>query len=377
MNAIEGLDDPDLEANVHEVIARCYEAWGENDKVDAEYELAASFARAAENLDKLTVVRYNHACFKLAVADLPACLKLLDDVDDLVQRYGLRRFVVPAACLRMVASCLHGDLAARPAHLRRARRTPPAGIRRVVPRVRRIAADVVCGRLRHGRRAPDSRSQLGSMRSPTPTSASRSRSWARTRRPGATISPARRRTADTGLARLRDFYEISTHGWLAMIAMRVEADAAAIAPSLTSRADELADVWRTVVANTNAVFPLLQAYTAAIEYESARVHGHDEAARARAAAHAFSAIDYRYYETYFRWREANAALAEGDRRLATEALAQVRDAAARRGFGGLDAAAAALAREHQLHLGAGRTTVDGDVPLSPRGSKCSASSSGA
>ncbi len=59
-------------------------------------------------------------------------------------------------------------------------------------------------------------------------------------------------------------------------------------------------------------------------------------------------------------------LGEGDRRIATELLAGVRDVAARHGFGGGETAAAALAREHQLRLGEGRTTVDGDVPLSPR-----------
>jgi DNA-binding CsgD family transcriptional regulator len=365
MEAIEGVDDPDLESTVHEVMARCYEAWGENDKVDAEYERAATLAGTAENFSTLTVVRYNHACFKLAVADLPSCLRLLDDVDALVQRYGLRRFVVPASCLRVVASCLRGDLAAAEETygLLEGQRLQgyDAWFRAYVGSLLMLfsgdygAAVAMLQPESVGVEAVTD-SDFGVEMAIVGADAL---AW-RGDLDGA------RRTADAGFERLRGFYEVAAHGWLAMIAMRVEADAAATAPDATTRADELAANWGSAVTSAIGVSPLLRAYTAAIESECARAHGRESATLARAAADAFAAIDYRYDETYFRWREANAVLDAGDRRRATELLAAVRDAAGRHGFGGLEAAAATLAREHQLRLGAGRTTVDGDVPLSPR-----------
>ena len=374
MEAIEGLDDPHLEATVHEVMARCYEAWGENDKVDAEYEQAASLARTAENLATLTVVRYNHACFKLAVADLAACLVLLDDVDELVERYGLRRFVVPASCLRTVACCLQGDLAAAEqtysslADLRL--QGYDAWFRAYVGSLLMLfsgdyAAAVAMLRPETVGVDAVTDSDFGVEMAIVAADAL---AW-RGDLDGA------RRTADAGLARLQGFYEISSHGWIAMIAMRVDADTAEHADATDdpaareharAHADELASSWRAAVANANAAYALLDAYTAAIECEHARAHGRATPALARTAADAFEEIGYGYDATVFRWREANATLAGGDRRAATELLAAVRDAAARHGFGGIEAAAATLAREHQLRLGAGRTTVDGDVPLSPR-----------
>ena len=59
----------------------------------------------------LALVIYNHAAFQTSIPDLVECVRLIDIVDGLVDRYGLRRYLVPARYLRTVALCLQGDLA--------------------------------------------------------------------------------------------------------------------------------------------------------------------------------------------------------------------------------------------------------------------------
>jgi DNA-binding NarL/FixJ family response regulator len=73
-----------------------------------------------------------------------------------------------------------------------------------------------------------------------------------------------------------------------------------------------------------------------------------------------------YYATYFRWREAEAILARGERPAATEVLKRARGVALNHGFRGLEAAINGLARPYQLRLGPARTNVDGDEALSVR-----------
>jgi DNA-binding CsgD family transcriptional regulator len=59
-------------------------------------------------------------------------------------------------------------------------------------------------------------------------------------------------------------------------------------------------------------------------------------------------------------------LAEGRVPAATDLLRRARGDTRAHGFDGLDAAVTQLARTHQLRLGVGRTTIDGDEPLSAR-----------
>ncbi|HEX5095031.1 MAG TPA: AAA family ATPase, partial [Acidimicrobiia bacterium] len=312
---VEDVDDPGFESNVHEVMARCYEAWGEVGKVDGEYELAASLARTAENFVMLTVIRYNHACYKLAVGDVDGCRRLLEDVDELVKQYGLRRFLVPAACLRIVVLCLQGDLDGAREGYGRLVHEPLQGydawfrayagslltlfsgdfgtaVAMLQPET--VGVDAVTDAdfgVEMAIVSADALTWMGDL-------------------------GLARRAAESGLARLQDFYEISSHGWITMVAMRVAADTAD-----ADRADALDEAWRNALANANAVSPLLRAYSAAAEYEHLRARGHDSFTLARAAASEFASLGYGYYATYFRWREAHAVLGEGDRRIATELLA--------------------------------------------------------
>ena len=59
----------------------------------------------------LALVLYNHAAFKIDVPDLQGSVTLLDEVDALVDRFGLRRYLVVSRCQRSLALCMQGDLA--------------------------------------------------------------------------------------------------------------------------------------------------------------------------------------------------------------------------------------------------------------------------
>jgi DNA-binding CsgD family transcriptional regulator len=184
-----------------------------------------------------------------------------------------------------------------------------------------------------------------------------------------------RQAVDEGEAAVARAVETYWHGGLAMVAMRIEADAAISATAAESleaiahahaRAEMILAAWNAAVHRLHTPHPLIGAYSLAIDAERARMTGDDVSTRARAAADAFAGISMTYYETYWRMREADATLDEGAVGEGTDLLGHARGVARACGFNGIDAAITALARTHQLRLGPGRTTVDGDVPLSAR-----------
>ncbi|HEY5076048.1 MAG TPA: AAA family ATPase, partial [Acidimicrobiia bacterium] len=111
MAALRGVNDPVLEARAYLVSAWCYEAYGDFERVEAEYEQAAEIARNANAPSMLALVLYNHAAFKIYFPDLQGSVKLLDEVDVLVERFGLRRYLVVSRRLRSLTLCMQGDLA--------------------------------------------------------------------------------------------------------------------------------------------------------------------------------------------------------------------------------------------------------------------------
>jgi DNA-binding CsgD family transcriptional regulator len=184
-----------------------------------------------------------------------------------------------------------------------------------------------------------------------------------------------RHAVDAGEAAVAHHRETYSHGRLAMVGMRVEADAAVAGDAGRSlaalehaqkRATVIAEVWNTAVAQLQSSSPLVDAYSRAMEAEFARLVGEGVVQRAHVAADAFDTISMPYFATYFRWREAEAMLADGDLRAATELLKRTRATALAHGFLGLEHAITALARGRQLRLGPARTTVDGDEALSVR-----------
>ncbi|MDZ4827710.1 MAG: helix-turn-helix transcriptional regulator [Actinomycetota bacterium] len=180
---------------------------------------------------------------------------------------------------------------------------------------------------------------------------------------------------DRGLRMAEIYSDCSTHGWLAMVGLRVEADVAAAATTAGDidaieraevRARAIVDAWDAARAQLQTQHPLVLAYARACDAEMARLRGDGVVEAAIAAAAEFDAISMPYYATYFRWRAAEAALAADDRRTGIPLLEQARGMARQHGFAGLDAVVTTLARTYQLRIGPGKTTVDGDEPLSVR-----------
>ena len=89
------VDDPVLEARGHMVNAWCHEAYGEFDRVEAEYVRAADLARHAEAHVMLVAVLANHAASKQWTPDFEGSIELLDAADELIERYGMSRVSRP------------------------------------------------------------------------------------------------------------------------------------------------------------------------------------------------------------------------------------------------------------------------------------------
>jgi DNA-binding CsgD family transcriptional regulator/tetratricopeptide (TPR) repeat protein len=374
MAALPDITDPVLEARIHMVNAWCYEAYGEFEEADEEYERAAEIARRADVHWMLTLVLYNHAAFKTSVPDLDACLALLDRVDELVARFGIRRYLVAACCLRAVATCLQGDLGAARAALAPVENLYTEGFDAWARAAERARIDLCAG---------DYQAVLAVLEPetvgvPIPKDAERVIDISTLRGDASAWLgdlDGARRAIDVAEIEIEEHRETYWHGPLAMTGVRVEADAAVAAAAENSlaamehaqaRAATIVAAWEAAVAQLERSNPLVEAYSRAIAAELARLTNDGSRAQAGSAAEAFELISMPYYATYFRWREAQALLDEGERPAATELLKHARATAITLGFGGLEAAITTLARSHQLRLGPGRTTVDGDTPLSVR-----------
>jgi DNA-binding CsgD family transcriptional regulator len=374
LEAIREIDDPALEARIHDTMAACYEAYGEFERVEQELERAVRSARDANDYSILALMLYNNAAFKVSVPDLAACVKLLDEVDALVEQYGLRRYLVPTRCQRALAMGLQGDLQGAATVLAALDNVAAEGHDAWFRAIARSRISLFSGDFDAALAAIDP-STVGVA---TPEDAENVVQIAMLRAAGliwkGEIEGARR-AVDAGRAAMDRHSDIYWHGWLAVVATRVEADAAVLATASQSvdliehaqaRADIVVGAWNEALAQLHSVHPLAEAYSRAIDAEMARLAGADIASRARAAAEAFDGISMPYYVTYFRMREAEAMLEGGSRPLATEILRHARGTARLHGFAGLDDAISALARTYQLRLGPGRMTIDGDEPLSVR-----------
>ena len=374
MAALDQIADPVLEARARVINAWCYEAYGEFDRVDREFELAGAIARDADAFSMLLLVLLNHASFKTSLADWDACLKLLDSADQVGDRFGLRRNLAGARCLRAFASCMQGDLAGAWRALEQLDGIFLEGLDawerakgRGVLRLSSGEFDAVLAEVE-----PD---EVGAA---LPTDSELAIEIATLTADALAWKGdiARARLAiDAGEAAVSHHRETFWHGRLAMVGMRIEADVAVGAEASRSlaamevaqaRAAVIAETWGAAVEQLQSSSPLVDAYSRAIDAEFARLSGEDVVQRARLAAEAFDAISMPYFATYFRWREAEAILVDGDRPTATELLKRTRATALTHGFFGLEHAIMALARTRQLRLGPARTTVDGDEALSVR-----------
>ena len=301
---------------------------------------------------------------------------LLDEVDALVERYGLRRYLVVSRRLRSLALCLLGDVSEAAGTMASIDDVFLEGFdawARNRARLRRLLR----GRCR--RRARRSAARRGGHRGAQgrrPRDRDRDAARADALAWNGDFECARR-AIDRGEAAVasENHRETYWHGRLAMVGTRVEADSAVAATESQSlgaiaeaeaRAAEIVSAWDTAVAQLERPSPLLDAYTKGIHAEVARLRRDDVVGRMRGAADTFATIGSPYDATYFRWREAEAMLDAGAPHTAAELLKRARAAATTHGFAGLDAAIVTLARANQLRLGPARTTVDGDEALSVR-----------
>ncbi len=375
LDAVREVDAPAIRARGHSVMAYTYELAGEFDRADLEYDEALSIARDGDAHSTYALVLYNKAASYSSVPDFAKCIECLDRVDELVDTYGLRRYLVPARCLRALACALLGDL---------------DGARDSIASVAELDAEgfdlwfrVSAGALIHIFAGEDDEA-LAAIDADTVGAAPLENaehlievSMLRTH---ALVAKgdldAARRVVDEGEAAVERHRETYWHGWFAMAAMRVEADAAVaaaaarrldLAEQAQQRADAIRASWDGARGQLEHVYPLAEAYSRAIAAEYARVRNEGVDAHTRAAAEQFEQLSMPFYATYFRMREAEVALPDPSRRyLATEVLKHARATARTHGFTGLDEAITNLARTYQLRLGPGRMTIDGDVPLSTR-----------
>ena len=325
----------------------------------------------------LALVLYNHAAFKTDVPDLQGSVTLLDEVDSLVERFGLRRYLVVSRRQRSLACCMQGDVAGAAAAMASIDDVFTEGFDAWASAMGRAYVDFTSG---------NSEAVLTGLRpdvvgAAAPTDAELVIETAMLRANALAWKgdvEGARNAVDRGEAAVaaEHYRETYWHGHLAMVGARVEADSAVAATAAAqsigaienaeARAADIVAAWETAIAPYPRSSPLLHAYTMGIDAEVGRLRRDEAVARAHRAAEAFEPIGFRYYATYFRWREAEAMLAAGDRPLAVELLKRARAAATTHGFAGLDVAIVALARAHQLRLGPARTTIDGDDALSVR-----------
>lgn len=374
MTAVAEIDDPALESRAHMVEARYHEVVGEYALADAAYSEAAEIARRGAVHSALALALYNRAAFNQSIPNLQATLSILDEVDELVETYGLKRYAVPARCVRALATCQTGGLEEAARVVTALDQLPAEGYEAWFRAVVRALLERARGRYDDAIAALDA--QI--VGSPEPTDFEVGIQLAALRADAFAWKgdiEAARNAADMGSATVARYTETYAHSWLALAATRIEADAAALAHSTRqlkaievaqARAEAIVAVWHQAVEQELVPHPMVLAYTRGIECEFARLKNEDAREAARQAAEAFSSISMPYEETYFRWREAQAALDADDVGTGTALLKQGRVQARRFGFAGLESAIATLARTHQLRLGAERTTVDGDEPLSLR-----------
>ncbi len=377
MAALHGVNDPVLEARAYLVSAWCYEANGDFEQVETEYQRAAEIARNANANapSMLALVLYNHAAFKIDFPDLQGSLTLLDEVDALVERFGLRRYLVVSRRLRSLTLCMQGDVAGAAAAMASIDGVFTEGFDAWARATGRAHVDCTAG----NSEAVLSGLQPDAVGAAAPKDSDRVIETEMLRADALAWNgdvAGARRAVDRGEAAVaaEHYRETCWHGRLAMVGARVEADCAEATVSQSigaienagARAAEIVASWQTAVALLARTSPLLDAYTLGIDAEVGRLRREAVVVRAHGAAEAFAMIGLPYYATYFRWREAEAMLDLGDRPRATELLKRARAAATTHGFAGLDTAIVALARAHQLRLGPARTTIDGDEALSVR-----------
>jgi DNA-binding CsgD family transcriptional regulator len=374
LEAAAEAGDSELEIRAHWLVAHAHELLGDIDRSIEAFERAVALGRATHSFSALALALYNEACAYATIPQSDKSFQLLDEVDELVAQYRLTRYLMPAKCERTYLSCLRGDLARAEVLLSETEELYAEGIARWFRAMNARIYDLFRGEYRTCLDAMDAvRLEIGDIQDVERIAEFallrvEAYSWL-----GDRISA--RDEADQGLLAVQGRCETYWHAWLAMVCLRAEADACVAASKQRALADgeralgracAIHAGWRASRDQLQQIYPWVHAFSLGADAELARCRGESVESAAGLAAHAFGAIDIPYYATYFSFRQAEAMLEGGSVWPGTQQLSDVRAAAQRYGFAGLVSAASSLARLHQVRLGPGRTTVDGDEALSDR-----------
>jgi DNA-binding NarL/FixJ family response regulator/tetratricopeptide (TPR) repeat protein len=367
LETIEQIDDRALEANAHQIISLCYEIDNDFDHMIDESDKAIDIARRYELHGMLALALYNRASSLQSFGESSMLLSVLDELDGVIVSHNVRRLIVPAATLRTTELCVTGDLAGAKTVLGPIAEIATEG----VERQELLWARAVLAY--HSGAVGDARDLLvGALNVNTDFGRAlmMSRVYADALAWKGELRAAREVLAEK-LADLKGRVEPYLHALVVGGATRIEADIAeqecgSEFGEARARIASMLDAWKNTYVTVPKPFPLVSAMNLAVLAEAARVNGADAIDATATAADAFGELDRPYSELYFRWRNARARIAVGDRDGARQVLADARIRAGQRGFGTLTDVIAQTARTEQLRLGPGNTSVDGERALSER-----------
>jgi DNA-binding CsgD family transcriptional regulator/tetratricopeptide (TPR) repeat protein len=355
--AIERVDDPELLARAHLVLGMSYMNLEQLDDAEAEYYTAAALARRHNLYSTLALALYNHAAFYSWLPRTVLCLELLDELDEVVAKQGIRRVAVAAGTLRADVCAHAGDLGAARAHLERVADLAVAGVEHHFVAYNHALIALYAGDYEAVEQHLDPRIF-------TDAEIQRELSHACLRAEAfawrGEFDAAERVIAEV-VARMEgrdDYYWI---GWLVMTGARIAADRLTHARQ-TVDVDltryEVVELIERLWKAPQRVFPINHAQTLGIEAELARMTGDGAAARCEAAAAAFDELGEGYYAAYFEWRAAEALVQSRDRQSPVPLLTRARARAIECGYAGLERAIDKTVRGEQLRLAPRGTTSE-------------------
>jgi DNA-binding CsgD family transcriptional regulator/tetratricopeptide (TPR) repeat protein len=365
--ALDGLEDPELHARAHSVLASCWELVGRIDRAEEEFEEGARIARRHGLTSVLALVLYNHASILSGNGRRGECFAYLDQVRGLIEEHGLRRFLVAERTLRADETTLSGDLTAASGLLDEIKDVARTGVELETYILSRALVALHAGDYAAAIEALDAAHP--DLDDPTTTM-----SYAVVRADAlaaagdaAAAAAIVDRTLELMEGRLEPYWMAS----LSTVGVRAYADLAQSTPrgaaldlAAYERAQEIAAAWHKTRERLDGVYPHAEAHTLAVGAELARITDDDAAAAAQEAHEAFLALEEPYLAAHFELREAQALIARRDRRSPTALLVSARRRAMEHGYTGLVQAVEQTARAEQIRLGS--RSQETDELLSPR-----------
>jgi DNA-binding CsgD family transcriptional regulator len=363
---MQQVDDADLVAHAHLVFGWCFETVGDAARAEAEFLAGIQTAQREDLRHVQALISYNYASFLSIYSRHADSLEQLTRTQASIKEFGLYRLRVAIPTLQAENMSLLGDLHGATAALDSCAGYAVDGIERAVYLYNRALIEIFSGGdLVFGRECTELPT------APVDIQRMLQRAFVRVE------LLARRGELREAVAcvfealdEIRNQSEIYCFGFLAASGMRVIADLATSRNEPTidlparGRAEQLISAWRDAVGRLHASFAIVDAQSASIDAEFARITGDEPVTAAARASEAFDAINMPYYVAYWQWRQAEAMLRKRSKNSPVPLLTSARKIAIRHGFAGLEGAIDGTARAEQLRLGARGN--GSDELLSPR-----------